>query len=85
MVSPTLPQTQIIQNFRVRNHTDENIEHEELTCLVQFLSTLDVCKSCVSHEIPKIQSSFDSDLDFSIDFEQKTLDIRYGKKLVSGW
>ena len=85
MVSPLQPQTQIIQNFRVRNHTDENIEQEELTCLVQFLATLDVCKSCVSHEIPKIQSSFDSDLDFKIDFEQKTLDIQYRKKLVSGW
>ena len=85
MTSPVQPQTQIIQNFRVRNHTAENIEYEELSCLVQFLATLDVCKSCISNEIPKIQSSFDSDLDFSIDFEQKTLDIRYGKRIFSGW
>jgi hypothetical protein len=82
---PTQPQTQIIQDFQVRNHTTEEIETEELTCLVQFLSSLDVCKSCISNEIPRIQSSFDSDLDFSIDFEQKTLDIRYGKSLLSGW
>lgn len=79
------PQIQIIHDFQVRNHTTEEIETEELTCLVQFLSSLDVCKSCVRNEIPRIQSSFDSDLDFCIDFEQKTLDIRYGKKLVSGW
>ncbi|MFX0084921.1 MAG: hypothetical protein ACFFAU_04540 [Candidatus Hodarchaeota archaeon] len=79
------PQIQIIHDFQVRNYTTEEIETEELTCLVQFLSSLDVCKSCVRNEIPRIQSSFDSDLDFCIDFEQKTLDIRYGKKLVSGW
>lgn len=85
MTSPTQPQTQIIHNFRVRNHTDEEIEQEELSCLVQFLATLEVCKSCINNEIPRIQSSFNSDIDFSIDFEQKTLDIRYGRKLVSGW
>jgi len=81
----TTPTIQFVQNYRVRNHTTENIEDEELSCLVQFLATLDVCKSCVATEMPKIQSSFDSDLDFSIDFEQKTLDIRYGKKLALGW
>ncbi len=81
----TTPTTQIIQNYRVRNHTTEDIEHDELTCLVQFFATLEICKSCVATEIPKIQSAFDSNLDFRIDFEQKTLDISYGKKVVSGW
>ena len=85
MTPPTQPQIQIIQDFQVRNYTTEDIEPEELTCLVSFLSSLDVCKSCISNEIPKIQSSFDSDIDFCIDFEQKTLDIRYGKKIISGW
>ena len=74
----------IINNYRVRNFTNEKVEQEELTYLVQFLSTLDVCKSCVS-EIPKIQSAFGSDLDYQIDFEAHTLDIHYAKKLVSGW
>ena len=44
----TTPTTQIIQNFRVRNHTTEDIEHDELTCLVQFFATLEICKSCVA-------------------------------------
>lgn len=74
----------VIQNFRVRNFTNENVEQEELTCLIQFLSSLDICKSCVS-DIPKIQSAFGSDLDYQIDFESHTLDIRYNKKIVSGW
>ncbi|MHA2225742.1 MAG: hypothetical protein ACXAC8_11090 [Candidatus Hodarchaeales archaeon] len=78
------PSTMIIQNYRVRNFTKEKVEREELTCLVQFLSSLDVCKSCVS-EIPKIQSAFGSDLDYKIDFDSHTLDIHYAKKLVSGW
>jgi hypothetical protein len=76
-----------IHNFRVRNFTNESLEQDELSCLVQFIASLDVCKVCVQ-EIPKIQSSFGSNLDFSIDFETKTLDIRYGKssmETVSGW
>jgi hypothetical protein len=76
-----------IHNFRVRNFTHESLEQDELSCLVQFIASLDVCKVCVQ-EIPKIQSSFGSNLDFSIDFETKTLDIRYGKSSVasvSGW
>ena len=77
-------QTMIIQNFRIRNYTKENVEQEELSCLVQFLSTLDICKSCIA-EIPKLESSFGSDLDYQIDFETRTLDIKYAKNIVSGW
>ena len=76
-----------IHDFRVRNFTNESLEQEELSCLVQFIASLDVCKVCV-REIPKIQSSFGSDLDFTIDFDTKTLDIRYGRTssaTVSGW
>lgn len=74
-----------IHDFRVRNFTTESLEQDELSCLVQFISSLDVCKVCVQ-EIPKIQSSFGSDLDFTIDFDSKTLDIRYGRSsTVSGW
>ncbi|MFX0172634.1 MAG: hypothetical protein ACFE9L_12000 [Candidatus Hodarchaeota archaeon] len=72
----------IIQNFRVRNFTHEDIAREDLDCLVQFLSSLDVCKSCIA-QIPQIQSSFGSDLNYSVDFKTKTLDIHYGKNLVS--
>ncbi|UCE13813.1 MAG: hypothetical protein JSV04_01235 [Candidatus Heimdallarchaeota archaeon] len=75
----------IIQNFRVRNFTEENIEQEELSCLVQFLSSLELCKTCVTNEMPKIESAFGSDLNYSIDFENRTLDIHYSKKVVSGW
>ena len=61
------------------------IDQGELSCLVQFIASLDVCKVCV-REIPKIQSSFGSELDFSIDFDTKTLDIKYGRRSpVSGW
>jgi hypothetical protein len=74
----------IIQNFRVRNFTQEKIEQEELTCLVQFISSLDICKSCIA-QIPKLESSFGSELDYKIDFDTKTLDIHYGKNIVSGW
>lgn len=77
-------QTMLIQNYRVRNFTDENVEKEELTCLIQFLSSLDICKTCV-RAIPKIQSAFGSDLDYQIDFESHTLDIHYNKNIVSGW
>lgn len=76
-----------IHNFRVRNFTKESMDNDELSCLVQFIASLDVCKVCV-REIPKIQSSFGSDLDFTIDFDTKTLDIRYGrtsKASVSSW
>ena len=74
----------IIENYRIRNFTTEKINIDELSCLVSFLSSLDVCKSCL-RDIPRIQSSFGSDLDFSIDFDTKTLDITYMKKPVSGW
>jgi hypothetical protein len=74
----------IVQDFRVRNFTYENIAQEDLDCLVQFLSSLDICKSCLA-QIPQIQSSFGSDLNYSVDFKTKTLDIHYGKNLVSGW
>jgi hypothetical protein len=75
----------MVHEFRVRNFTNEPIENDELSCLVQFIASLDVCKVCV-RQIPKIQSSFGSELDFSVCFETKTLDIRYGKpSLVSGW
>jgi hypothetical protein len=74
----------IIHDFSVRNFTDENLEQEELSCLVQFLSSLDVCKSCIA-EIPKIESSFGSNLDFQIDFESRTLEIHYGKRSFCGW
>lgn len=74
-----------VHDFRVRNYTHEAIDKGELSCLVQFIASLDVCKVCV-REIPKIQSSFGSELDFSIDFDTKTLDIRYGRRSpVSGW
>ena len=88
MQSSTMPITDTkIHNFRVRNFTNESLEEDELSCLVQFIASLDVCKVCVQ-EIPKIQSSFGSNLDFTIDFDTKTLDIRYGKNSivgVSGW
>lgn len=74
----------IIQNYRVRNFTSENVEQEELSCLIQFLSSLDICKACIA-EIPKLQSSFGSELDYQIDFDTRTLDIHYNKKIVSGW
>ena len=75
----------MVQEFRVRNFTNEPIEKDELSCLVQFIASLDVCKVCV-RQIPKIQSSFGSDLDFSVCFETKTLDIRYNQSnIVSGW
>jgi hypothetical protein len=82
-------QTIIIENYRVRNFTNESVEQEELSCLINFISSLDICKSCIK-EIPKIQSSFGSDLDYQIDFETRTLDIRYNpsilsKNVVSGW
>ena len=82
-------QTLIIENYRVRNYTNENVEQEELSCLINFISSLDICKACIN-EIPKIQSSFGSELDYQIDFERRTLDIRYNtsivsKKIVSGW
>ncbi|MFX0015464.1 MAG: hypothetical protein ACFFB2_12475 [Promethearchaeota archaeon] len=77
-------QTMIIQNYRVRNFTSENVEQEELSCLIQFLSSLDICKACIA-EIPKLQSSFGSELDYQIDFDTRTLDIHYNKKIVSGW
>jgi hypothetical protein len=74
----------IIQNFRVRNFTQEKIKQEEITCLVQFISSLDICKSCIA-QIPKLESSFGSELDYKVDFDTKTLDIHYGKNIVSGW
>lgn len=82
-------QTLIIENYRVRNYTTENVEQEELSCLINFISSLDICKACIA-EIPKIQSSFGSDLDYQIDFETRTLDIHYNKSIisknrVSGW
>ncbi|MFW9903012.1 MAG: hypothetical protein ACFFFH_01650 [Candidatus Thorarchaeota archaeon] len=82
-------QTIVIDNYRVRNFTNENVEQEELSCLINFISSLDICKTCIN-EIPKIQSSFGSDLDYQIDFETRTLDIRYNpsilsKDVVSGW
>lgn len=82
-------QTIIIDNYRVRNFTNENVEQEELSCLINFISSLDICKTCIN-EIPKIQSSFGSELDYQIDFETRTLDIRYNpsiisESLVSGW
>lgn len=85
-ISNPISDTQI-HNFRVRNFTHESLEQDELSCLVQFIASLDVCKVCV-REIPKIQSSFGSDLDFTIDFDTKTLDIRYRRTssaTVSGW
>ncbi|MHA2244376.1 MAG: hypothetical protein ACXADY_05365 [Candidatus Hodarchaeales archaeon] len=77
-------QTMIIENYRIRNFTAENVEEEDVTCLIQFLSSLDICQTCVK-EIPKIQAAFGSDLDYQIDFESHTLDIHYNKKIVSGW
>jgi len=74
----------IVENFRIRNFTNEKLNTDELSCLVSFLSSLDICKSCI-REIPRIQSSFGSDLDFTIDFENRTLDIKYMKKSVCGW
>lgn len=81
----SLPVTDmVILNFRVRNYTNENLEHEELSCLIQFISSLDVCKSCLS-SIPQMESAFGSNLNYSIDFETKTLDIRYAPNIVSSW
>ncbi|UCG01012.1 MAG: hypothetical protein JSW11_15515 [Candidatus Heimdallarchaeota archaeon] len=77
-------QTLIIENYRVRNYTKENVEQDELSCLINFISSLDICKACVA-EIPKLQSSFGSNLDYQIDFETRTLDIHYSKNIVSGW
>jgi len=75
----------MVHEFRVRNFTNEPIEKDELSCIVTFIASLDVCKVCVN-QIPKLQSSFGSNLDFSVCFETKTLDIRYGKpSIVSGW
>ncbi|MHA1974231.1 MAG: hypothetical protein ACTSW1_14625 [Candidatus Hodarchaeales archaeon] len=74
----------VVENFRIRNFTNEKLNSDELSCLVSFLSSLDICKSCI-RDIPRIQSSFGSDLDFSIDFENRTLDIKYMEKPVCGW
>ena len=76
--------TQMVNQFQVRNFTSERIDDEELACLVQFIASLDVCKSCIS-QIPKLQSQFGSDLSFSIDFENRILDIKYGTGSVCGW
>lgn len=75
-------QTMIIENYRVRNYTNENVEHEEISCLINFISSLDICKACIN-EIPKLQSSFGSALDYQIDFETRTLDIRYNSSITS--
>ncbi len=76
--------TQMVNQFQVRNFTTERIDIDELACLVQFIASLDVCKSCIS-QIPKLQSQFGSDLSFSIDFENRILDIKYGTGSVCGW
>jgi hypothetical protein len=74
-------QTDIIGNFRVRNFTHETLENENLHSLVSFLASLDVCKSCLA-SIPILESDFNSELNYKIDFETKTLDIRYAKSIV---
>lgn len=74
-------QTDFINNFRVRNFTQESLENENLHTLVSFLSSLDGCKSCLA-SIPIMEASFNSELNYSIDFETKTLDIRYAKNIV---
>ena len=74
-------QTDYINNFRVRNFTNESLENENLHTLVSFLASLDVCKSCLA-SIPMLESSFNSELNYQIDFETKTLDIRYAKNIV---
>ena len=76
---------QMVNEFLVRNFTDQELEQESLEILVNFIVSLDVCPSCL-RAIPAMESAFGSGLDFKIDFESKTLDIKYRHKMVvSSW
>ena len=74
----------ILNNFRVRNYTQERLNQDELKCLIQFLASLEICDEC-SSRIMQLKSSFGSDLDFSIDLSLKTLDIHYNRQQISSW
>ncbi|MFW9778108.1 MAG: hypothetical protein ACFFE8_04575 [Candidatus Heimdallarchaeota archaeon] len=74
-------QTNFIGNFRVRNFTQESLENENLHSLVSFLASLDICKSCLA-SIPTLESDFNSEITYQVDFETKTLDIRYAKNII---